>query len=60
MDCFDNNDSIVTLGEISDEYVEKFARKIQDYIINNNKEKLVENTSNKITISCLYFMEDEL
>lgn len=40
----------VAVGEISDEDVEKFAAKIQDYIINNSKEKLAEDISYPISV----------
>ena len=35
----------------SDDYVENYASEIQDYIINNNKEKLAENISYPININ---------
>lgn len=38
------------VGKISDEDVEKFASKIQGYIINNNKEKLAEEISYPINV----------
>ncbi|MBE6069528.1 MAG: hypothetical protein E7211_17840 [Clostridium lundense] len=40
----------VAVGEISDEDVEKFANKIQSYIINNNKEKLAGEISYPINV----------
>ncbi|MBM7868726.1 hypothetical protein JOC70_000195 [Clostridium pascui] len=40
----------VAVGETSDEDVEKFANKIQGYIINNNKEKLAEEMSYPISV----------
>lgn len=40
----------VAVGKISDEDVEKFASKIQSYIINNNKEKLAGEISYPINV----------
>lgn len=40
----------VAVGKISDEDVEKFAGKIQSYIMNNNKEKLAEKISYPINV----------